>query len=91
MPKKLLTIVAENALEDQLMELIKEWKVNWFTITNCRMCDAKGLRAGDWDQNRTVSFQIICDEDVAVGIMELVKEAYSSDYAVNIVISSAHI
>jgi len=81
-PKKLLTIVAESALEEQLIETIKELGAPEFILTDCKTYSSHGFRAGDWDQNRNISIRILCEETVAHNIMAHVEAEFANDYSV---------
>ena len=42
---------------------------------------AKGVRTGDWDQNRNVTIQVICSEELGEYLLNLVHTTYCEDYA----------
>lgn len=80
--KKVVTIVAESALEGQITKSIKRFGATGYTLLNAMGDGARGVRKGDWDQNKNLFIQTVCSEDVAHAIMDYLYEHYYEDYAI---------
>ncbi len=79
--RKLVTIVTESALESTIIKDIKRLGAAGYTLTEAHGEGSHGTRIGDWDQNRSISIQIICKEEIAKNILEFVYDTYYEDYA----------
>jgi nitrogen regulatory protein P-II 2 len=80
--KKMVTIVAEAALEAAILADIKRLGVHGYTLLEAQGAGARGVRKGDWDQNRNIQIQAICSDDVAHAVMDHLFEQYYEDYAI---------
>jgi nitrogen regulatory protein PII len=88
---KLLTIVAERALEPILVDEIRSAGVGGYTVFDARGAGAHGERAGDWDENRNVCLLVVCDETRLERIAERIAEAYTQDWAIALWISDVEV
>lgn len=79
--KKLLTIISESTLENLLIQDIKRLGARGYTLTQAEGEGARGVRTGDWDQNKNVSIQIICSETLGHSILQHIFDTYYEDYA----------
>jgi nitrogen regulatory protein PII len=80
--KKLVTIVCEANLEDELLNELKKMKVGGYTISEVRGKGAHGSRKGDWDQNRSVKIEVVCGRERAEAIAQKLFEDYYENYAI---------
>lgn len=80
--RKLVTIIAESALEAAIIKDIKRLGARGYTQVDSRGAGDRGVRKGDWDQDRNVLIQTICSEDRAHTIMSFIFEQYCDDYAI---------
>ncbi len=79
--RKLLTIIAEAALERALIAEVREAGGGGYTISEVRGGGGSGERAGDWEGDRSVEFRVICDEASAGRIADRVMARYATHYS----------
>ena len=79
--RKLLTIIAEAALERALIALVREAGGGGYTISEVRGGGGSGERAGDWEGDRSIEFRVICDEALAGRIADRVMARYANHYS----------
>lgn len=79
--RKLLTIIAEAALERKLVEEAQRLGIGGYTINEVRGGGAQGVRAGEWEGERSIEFKVLCEEAVAHRLAAAVMENYSQHYA----------
>ena len=82
-PKKLLVIVAEAALENALVQTVLRLGARGYTVGDVRGAGAAGAREGAWEADRTIEMKVICDADVAERIGEAVLAAYGEHYGLS--------
>ncbi len=80
--KTLLVINAEALLEKPLVRDLRERGAQGWTITEVHGANLEGVRAGDWEADRTIEMKVICDEAVADAIAEHVLATYAPHYSV---------
>jgi nitrogen regulatory protein P-II 2 len=80
--KTLLVIVAEAALEKNLVRDARARGVLGWTIAEVRGASLEGVRDGDWEADRTIEIKLICDAAVADALAEHVIATYAQHYAV---------
>lgn len=78
---KLVTIVTERVLEDQLLEDITELGARGFTTTEASGRGSRGTRAHEWG-GPDVKIETVVSPEVADRIMKHVAEHYFEYYAV---------
>lgn len=86
-PKKLLVLIGEYALEKYLIRDAKRFGAHGYTISDVRGGGAHGTRDADWEGNRSIRMEIICDPNVAEGISRHVLENYCANYAVSMFVT----
>jgi len=82
--KKLLVVIAEAALERQLVADVKRLGAHGYTVIDVRGGGARGDRGADWDADRSIQMEVICDDAVAAGIAGHIHRSYFADYAVTV-------
>lgn len=80
----MLVVIAESALEKSLAADCKRLGAQGYTVFDVRGSGARGERGADWDADRSIQMQVICDETVAATIAAHIYEQYFSDYAVTV-------
>lgn len=85
--RKLLTIIAESALERALVAAVREAGGSGYTITEVRGGGSGGERAGDWEGERSIEFRVICDQALAERIADRVMRQYAANYALVLYLS----
>ncbi len=79
--RKLLTIIAEAALERALVAEVRDAGGGGYTISEVRGGGGSGERAGDWEGERSIEFRVICDEALAGRIADRVMARYANHYS----------
>lgn len=80
--RKLLTVVAEEALERRVVEDLREAGVGGYTIVPARGAGARGERPADWEQSRSIKVEVVCDEATAIALAQQLHDRYFADYAI---------
>ena len=86
-PRKLLVVIAEAALERQLVADVKRLGAQGYTVIDVRGGGARGDRGADWDADRSIQMEVICDDAVAGKIADHIHQSYFEDYAVTVCIT----
>ena len=79
--RKLITIVTEAALENELREVLEDLGASGYTITNARGSGSRGVRDADWLTSSNIRVEVVCGIDVAERISAHMRERYYDDYA----------
>lgn len=79
--RKLITIVTESALEQNLVDDIERLGAHGYTITNTRGKGHRGVRSADWGTSSNIRVEVICDTPVATAITAHLQEHYFKNYA----------
>jgi nitrogen regulatory protein PII len=79
--KKLLTIITESTLEPILIKELKTMGLKGYSIMESHGEGSRGLRNGEWDQNRNITIQIVCKAELAYPMLDYVVNHYYEDYA----------
>jgi nitrogen regulatory protein P-II 2 len=90
-PKKLLVVIGEAALEKFLVQDIKQFGAHGYTIADVRGGGSRGTREADWEGNRSIRMEIICEASVAKAISEHVLREYGKNYSVSIFIGEVSV
>lgn len=80
--RKLVTVVAEAAIEKLLAKDLADLGLRGYTILDARGVGARGVRPQDWEQSGNVCFQIVCGEADAQALLARVRDTYWTDWAV---------
>ena len=86
-PRKLLVVIGEAALERQLVADVKRLGAHGYTVIDVRGGGARGDRSADWDADRSIQMEVICDDTVAAAIAGHIHQAYFENYAVTVFIT----
>ncbi len=78
---KLLTIVAESALERSLIADLDRLGVGGYTITDARGRGSRGRRSSGWEHTGNIRVEILCDAELADRIVRLLSDQYARDFA----------
>jgi len=80
-PLKLVTIVAERILQDQLVEEITRLGARGHTLTDASGSGSRGVRAHEWE-GPDVKVEAVVSPEVAERIVAHVSARYFEHYAV---------
>lgn len=90
-PKKLLVIIAEAALEKLLIKDARRLGAHGYTVAEVHGGGATGERDADWEGNRSIRMEVICDEAVAQTIAEHVLNSYCKNYSVSMFLADVEV
>jgi len=79
--RKLVTIVTEESIEQFVIDDVKKLGAHGYTSVSASGEGSRGARKGDWDLNKNVRIEIVCDERTAQAIAEHLMKTYYQDYA----------
>jgi nitrogen regulatory protein P-II 2 len=83
-PKKLLVIIAEAALEKNLIRDARQFGAHGYTIGEVRGGGERGEREAVWEADRSIEMKVICAEAVAEKLAQHVLASYAPNYAVTL-------
>jgi nitrogen regulatory protein P-II 2 len=89
--KKLLIITAEAALERRLAADLVQLGAHGYTVLDARGAGSRGERAADWEADRSVQFQVVCEPDTAAAIAAHLRDTYFQHYAMTIFIADVEV
>ncbi|MEO6264936.1 MAG: hypothetical protein ABIO58_08285 [Luteimonas sp.] len=79
--RKLLTIVAEAPLEQNLVKDLERFGANGYTITDARGKGSRGVRNAQWEHSGNIRVEVVCDAATADTIANHLKDRYYDSYA----------
>ncbi len=79
--RKLVTIVTEAVLEQEVCETLEDAGAAGYTITNARGKGGRGVRDAGWSTSSNVRVEVVCSDDVAQKIVKQLRRKYYDDYA----------
>jgi hypothetical protein len=89
--KSLLVIVAEAALEKNLLRDAKRLGAQGWTLNEVRAANHEGVREGAWEADRTIELKLICDPAVADAMAAHVLAEYAAHYSVALYFASVQV
>lgn len=78
--RKLVTIICEAELESILLPELAQLGARGYTITEARGQGARGLRDGAWRASANIRIEVLCDEQVAGDLVDMLQARYYADY-----------
>jgi hypothetical protein len=82
--RKLLVILAEAVLEKTLVEDARRLGAQGYTIVDARGGGRHGEREGEWQADRCIHMEIICDEATAQALAEHIRTRYFAHYGISL-------
>lgn len=80
---KLLVIIAEVVLEEQILLEIKNLGAKGYTLSEVRGEGSRGIRTSEWER-KNIKIETMVSPEVADDILTCLSEKYFSDYAVTV-------
>lgn len=84
---KLVTIICEAELENDLVRDLQELEAKGYTITDARGRGARGVRDATWTAGANIRVEVLCDERIATAIVNHLAERYYAHYAMVMFVS----
>lgn len=78
--RKLVTIVCESSIEQQLTGNLSKLGATGFTVTDARGSGEHGYRDALWPENANTRIEVLCDEAVATRILDMIVASYYPFY-----------
>lgn len=79
--RKLITIVTESVLENEICEAMEKLGASGYTVTNARGSGSRGVRDAGWSSSSNIRIEVVCSKETADRIAALLREKYYDDYA----------
>lgn len=79
--KKLISIICESSLESEILETARKLGAGGYTILEARGGGSQGERAGDFEFNKNIKIEIICNPETADKICDTIRDYFFKDYA----------
>ncbi len=79
--RKLVTIVTESVLEQEVCESLEDLGAVGYTVTNARGKGSRGVRDAGWSTSSNVRVEVVCSDDVAQRIAGHLQQKYYDNYA----------
>lgn len=89
--RKLVTIITEANLQNILIKDFKTMNFTGYTISEASGEGDRGVRQGDWEQNRNIRIEVVCEESKAHTLIEHLTATYFQDYAMITFISEVEV
>lgn len=80
-PCKLLTIICEAQLENDLVDDLQRLHATGYTIADVRGRGACGVRDAAWPPSASIRVEVLCDERTAGNIVVHLERRYYAHYA----------
>lgn len=90
-PRQLLVIIAESLIESLLIDDVMRMGAHGYTVADVRGRGASGTREGNWEADRTIRMEVVCDADVADLIGKHILDKYASHYGVTMYFSDVQV
>ena len=89
--RKLLTIVAEAALESRLVKDLERLGAHGHTITDARGRGSRGVRTAAWDSSGNIRVEVVCESGTADAIATELRKLYYDNYAMVLFMSDVDV
>ena len=89
--RKLLTIVTEAALEQEIVREIERLGARGYTITDARGKGGRGIRNAGWKLSANIRIEVVCTVDTAHAIAAAFREHYYDNYAMILFIGDVEV
>jgi hypothetical protein len=90
-PKTLLVITTEAVLERKLVADAERLGAHAWTVREVHGAWREGARDGEWEADRSIELQVVCDPTVADAIAAFVLAQYAPNYSVAMHFSSVQV
>ena len=80
-PCKLVVMITEAALEDQLAQDVMRLGAHGYTVADVRGQGSHGQRAGIWGADRSIRMEVLCDPATSLAITRHMEDAYFRNFA----------
>ena len=89
--RKLVTIITEAAIETQVIAEVKNLGAHGYTVVEARGGGARGVRTSEWEEDKNIQIEVICDGSVADAMIAYFAKNYYANYAMIIFVSKVEV
>lgn len=89
--RTLLTVIAEAALERQLVADARRLGAHGYTVYEVRGGGAGSTVSGEWEADRSIELQLVCSAEVAQRIAEHVLGEYGRHWRLTVMLSDVKV
>lgn len=89
--RKLVTVIAEGALERALVADVKKMGATGYTISEVRGGGLSGERSGDWEGERSIELRIVCEAPLAERLAEHIMQRYAANFSLMLYVIDAQV
>jgi nitrogen regulatory protein PII len=86
-PEKLLTIIADGALEAKLTALARKSGVSGYTVMEARGAGSSGEQSGNMDIDTNIMFKIILPESRVPALLDAIEKLLKKSYKLKVFVS----
>ena len=80
--RKLLVVVTEAVIEDELVRTLEEAGAHGYTVSDARGKGARGQRSAGWRRDANVRVEVLCSDETAEHLVEVLQERFLANYAI---------
>lgn len=88
---KLVTIITEAVIENELVQELTTLGVPGYTIADVRGKGHWGVRNTGWEHGANIRVEVVCENRMARAIADCLKEHYYKNYAMILFISDVEV
>jgi nitrogen regulatory protein P-II 2 len=85
--RKLLVIIAEAALEKDMIRDARAFGAHGYTLSDVRGGGARGEREAAWEADRSIEMKVICNESVAERLAQHLLATYAPNFALTVFVT----
>jgi hypothetical protein len=86
---KCLVLICEEALENLVGRDIIESGAKGYTVTTVRGRGNRGVRDAQWNLSSNIRFEVLCEIDTAIRIVQVVEKKYALNYGLIVYVLDA--
>lgn len=90
-PEKLLTIIADGALESKLTKLAAKSGVSGYTVMEARGAGSSGEQSGNLDIDTNILIKIIVPESRISGLLDELERLLKKSYKFKVFVSDVYV
>ncbi|MBA3057586.1 MAG: transcriptional regulator [Gammaproteobacteria bacterium] len=90
-PTKLVVLICEEAMESSVAPDLMAAGAKGYTVCEARGRGARGVRDARWLLSSNVRIEILCHEDVAQRLVDMLVAKYSENFGLVIYVQDAQI
>ena len=79
--RKLVTIITEAVLENDLLADLKQLGASGYTVSNAHGSGSRGVRSARWSTNSNIRVEVICSDQLAAKIGDHLRKKYYDNFA----------